>query len=174
MLTKFYLLHTNSSKFRALKKTRQAICFFYQLWTTRTLLNISLGPPNHNFQSFPEETHHKPKLRWRTLGFVIVLCEYGLLLKKPLSMNMRRVIWVMSFESLCELDPYVDVDDIIGYDPNWWKENMDHESASWSKDLTGHVSPIHAVEWNMSLFWALNRFTQKINNMLMWHWLPMK
>ena len=40
------------------------------------------------------------------------------------------------------------------------KENLDHESASWSKDLTGHVSPIHVVEWDMSLFWILKRFTQ--------------
>ena len=48
-----------------------------------------------------------------------------------------------------------------GYDPNWWRGNVDHESASWSKDLVGHVSPIHVVEWNMSLFWALKRFTQK-------------
>ena len=30
-----------------------------------------------------------------TLGFVFVLCEYGLLLKKPLSMNMREVIWAV-------------------------------------------------------------------------------
>ena len=37
-------------------------------------------------------------------------------------MNMREVIWAMSFDSLCEPDPYVDVDvdvdDIIGYDLN--------------------------------------------------------
>ena len=85
-----------------------------------------------------------------------------------------KVIWAVSFDSLCEPDPYVDVDDIMGYDPNWWKRNVDHEFTSWSKDLTGHVSPIHVVEWNMSLFWVLNRFTQKINNMLMWHGLPMK
>ena len=38
----------------------------------------------------------------------------------------------------------------------------------------GHVSPIHVVEWDVSLFWALKRFTQKINNMLMWRGLPMK
>ena len=33
-------------------------------------------------------------------------------------MNMREVIWVMSFHSLLELDPYVDVDDVMGYDLN--------------------------------------------------------
>ena len=38
---------------------------------------------------------------------------------------------------------------------------MDYEFAYWSKDLAGHVSLIHAIEWDMSLFWVLNRFTQK-------------
>ena len=118
---------------------------------------------------------HKPKMRWCTSGFAFILCKYRLLLlKKPLAMSVREVIWAMSFDSLLKPDPYVDVDDIMGYDPNWWKGNVDHESASWSKDLTGHVSPIHVVEWDISLFWALKRFIQKINNMLMWHGLPMK
>ena len=31
--------------------------FLYQLWTTRGLLNILLGPPNHDSQNFPNETH---------------------------------------------------------------------------------------------------------------------
>ena len=61
-----------------------------------------------------------------------------------------------------------------GYDPNWWRGNVDHESASWSKDLVGYVSPIHVVEWDKSLFWVLKRFTQKVNNILMWGGLPMK
>ena len=117
---------------------------------------------------------HKPKMRWRTLGFVVILCKYGLLLKKPLAMSVREVIWAVSFDSLLKPNPYVDVDNIMSYDPNWWKRNVGHESASWSKDLTGHVSPIHVVKWNMSLFWDLNRFTQKINNVLIWHGLPMK
>ena len=95
---------------------------------------------------------HKPKMRWRTSGFVVILCKYGLLLKKPLAMGVREVIWAVSSDSLLKLNPYVDVDDIMGYDPNWWKWNVDHESASWSKDLTGHVSPIYIVEWDMSLF----------------------
>ena len=117
---------------------------------------------------------HKSKMRWRTSGFVVILCKYGLLLKKPLAMSVREVIWAVSFDSLCELNPYVNVDDIMSFDPNWWKGNVSHEFASWSKDLTSHVSPIRIVEWNMSLFWTLNRFIQKINNILMWHWLPMK
>ena len=102
---------------------------------------------------------HKPKMRWHTSGFVVILCKYGLLLKKPLAVSVREVIWAMSFDLLLKLDPYVDVNDIMGYDPNWWRGNMDHESASWSKDIVGHASPIHVVEWDMSLFWVLNRFT---------------
>ena len=31
---------------------------------------------------------------------------------------MREVIWAVSFDSLLELDPYVVVDDVMGYDPN--------------------------------------------------------
>ena len=33
-------------------------------------------------------------------------------------MNMREVIWVMSFHLLLEPDPYFDVDDVMGYDLN--------------------------------------------------------
>ena len=29
-------------------------------------------------------------------------------------MNVREVIWAMSFDSLLKLDPYVDVDDVVG------------------------------------------------------------
>ena len=31
--------------------------FLYQLWTTRPLLNILLGPPNQDSQNSPDETH---------------------------------------------------------------------------------------------------------------------
>ena len=48
------------------------------------------------------------------MGFVIILRKYGLLLKKPLAMSVREVIWVMNFDSLLEPDPYVDVDDVMG------------------------------------------------------------
>ena len=51
------------------------------------------------------------------MGFVVILCKYGLLLEKLLSVNMSEVIWVVSLDSLLEPDPYVDVDDIMGYDP---------------------------------------------------------
>ena len=64
---------------------------------------------------------HKPKMRWRTSGFVVILCKYELLLKKPLAMSVREVIWTVSFNLLLKLDPHVDVDDVMGYDPNWWK-----------------------------------------------------
>ena len=64
---------------------------------------------------------HKPKMRWRTLGFVVILCKYGLMLKKPLTMSVRAAIWAVSFDLLLKLDPHVDVDNVMGYDPNWWK-----------------------------------------------------
>ena len=47
-----------------------------------------------------------------------ILCKYGLLLKKPLAMNMREIIWAVSFDPLLEPDPYIDVDDVVSYDPN--------------------------------------------------------
>ena len=75
---------------------------------------------------------HKPKMRWRTLGFVVILCKYGLLSKKLLAMSVREVIWAVSFDSLLKPDPHVDVSDIMGYDSNWWKGNMDHESEFWA------------------------------------------
>ena len=57
-------------------------------------------------------------MRCRASGFVVILCKYRLLLKKPLAMSVREVIWVVSFDSLLKPNPYVDVDDIIGYDLN--------------------------------------------------------
>ena len=48
------------------------------------------------------------------MGFVVILCKYELLLKKPLAMSVREVIWAMSFDSLFEPSPYVDVDDVLG------------------------------------------------------------
>ena len=52
----------------------------------------------------------------------------------------------MSFDSLLEPYPYIDVDDVVGHKPNWWRGNVDHESASWSNDLVGNVNPIYVVE----------------------------
>ena len=56
-LTKYYLLNIDLSKFKELEKTCQAICFFYQPWTVGGLLYILLGPPNHDSESFPNETY---------------------------------------------------------------------------------------------------------------------
>ena len=162
MLTICHPLHTNLSEFRELKKTCQATCFFYQLWTTGALLKYLLTLQTTTPKVSPKRLmslDHKPNMRWRISGFVVILCKYGLLLKKSLAMSVREVIWAVSFDSLREIDPYVDVDDIMGYDPSWWKGNIGHEFVSWSKDLTGHMNPIHVIEWNMSLFWVLNRFT---------------
>ena len=33
-------------------------------------------------------------------------------------MGVREVIWAVSFDSLLKPDPYVDVEDIMGYDHN--------------------------------------------------------
>ena len=63
-------------------------------------------------------------------------------------MNMRKVIQAVSFDSLLEPDPYIDVDDVVGY-----------ESASWSEDVVSHVNPVLVLEWDVNLFGALKRFT---------------
>ena len=57
---------------------------------------------------------HKPKMRLRTSGFVVILCKYGLLLKKPFAMSVREVIWDVSFDSLLKPDSYVDVNGVVG------------------------------------------------------------
>ena len=48
------------------------------------------------------------------MGFVVILYKYGLLLEKSLSMSVREVIRVVSFDLLLKLDLYVDVDVVIG------------------------------------------------------------
>ena len=48
------------------------------------------------------------------MGFVIIMHKYGLLLKKPLAMSVREVIWAVRFDSLLKPDPYIDVDDVVG------------------------------------------------------------
>ena len=78
---------------------------------------MPLGPPKHDSQSFPKRLmslDHKPKMRWHTLGFVVILCKYRLLLKKPLVMSVRDVIWVVSFDSLLKPNPCVDVNNVLG------------------------------------------------------------
>ena len=48
------------------------------------------------------------------MGFIVILCKYRLLLEKLLAISVREVIWAMSFDSLFEPSPYVDVDDVLG------------------------------------------------------------
>ena len=50
----------------------------------------------------------------RTSGFVVILCKYGLLLKKLLTVSVREVIWAVNFDSLLKSNPYVDVDNVVG------------------------------------------------------------
>ena len=58
--------------------------FLYQLWTTGALLNILLGPSNHDSQNSPNETHELGSWvkKWDdvpwvwTMGFDAFLCEY--------------------------------------------------------------------------------------------------
>ena len=87
--------------------------------------------------------NHKLKMRWYTSGFVVILCKYGLLLKKLLTVSVREVIWAVNFDSLLKSNPYVDVDDVIGYDHNWWK-------GDWTMNLPLEVR-ILRVMWAQSM-----------------------
>ena len=35
-----------------------------------------------------------------------------------ISISMREIIWIIILESLLGLDPYGDVDDVVGQEPN--------------------------------------------------------
>ena len=70
---------------------------------------------------------HMPKMRWHTLSFVVILCKYEPLLEKPLSMSMREIIRTVSFDSLLESNPYVDVDDVMGL----WFQLMKRKCGLW-------------------------------------------
>ena len=89
---------------------------------------------------------HKPKMRLCTSGFVVILCKYGLLLKKSFAMSVREVIWAVSFDLLLKPHPYVDVDDVMRLWSQLMKRKCGHEFAPWNKYLAGHVSLIHVVE----------------------------
>ena len=62
--------------------------FLYQLWTTGALLNILVGPPNHDSQNSPDETHELGSWakKWDdviwtwTMSFDAFLSKYGLFL----------------------------------------------------------------------------------------------
>ena len=51
-----YCTLTRQSSGNLGKHAKQHV-FLYQLWTIRALLNILLGPPNHDSQNSPNETH---------------------------------------------------------------------------------------------------------------------
>ena len=64
--------------------------FLYQLWTTEVLLNILLGPPNHNSQNSPDETHDlgswaKTKMLYHELELWALMRLY------------RHEFWTMGF-----------------------------------------------------------------------------
>ena len=93
MIREAYLLHTDSSEFRELEKTpKQHVSFInfkpLELYWTY-LLALQTTTPKISPKRLMS-LDHKPKMRWHTLGFVVILCKYGLLLKKPFSMSMRE------------------------------------------------------------------------------------
>ena len=117
---------------------------------------------------------HKPKMRWHTLGFVVILHKYELLLKKPLAMSVREVIWVVSFNSLLEPNSYVDVDDVVGL----WSQLMKRKCGPWICLLKwrccGPCEP-NSCSWMIyKLILGFKEIYPEINNMLIWHGLPMK
>ena len=118
MLTRCYLLHTYSSRFRELEKSCQITYFFYQ--------HILLGPLNYDSQGFSSETHVLGSwvenkithhwLWWDNLPWVVMMS------------------WDMS--------PIDEVED-LGLKPIMWcRENVDQKFASrnWATGL------IHLVE----------------------------
>ena len=71
---------------------------------------------------------HKPKMRWHTFSFVVILCKYELLLEKPLSMCVREVIWVMSFDLLLKPNPHSWMRyDVMGL----WSQLMKRKCGPW-------------------------------------------
>ena len=88
--------------------------------------------------------NHKLKMRWYTSGFVVILCKYELLLKKPLAMSLREVIWVVSFDSLLKPNPYVDVDNDVGLWSQFDEEEM------WTMNLPLEVRILQAI-WTQSI-----------------------
>ena len=77
--------------------------FLYQLWTTGALLNILLGPPNHDSQYSLDETHKLGSwakkwddVPWAwTIGFDTFLCEYRLFwaLEEIFPKSMIMLTW---------------------------------------------------------------------------------
>ena len=136
MLTIYYLLHTDSSDFRELEKTchaKQHVSFInfkpLELYWTY-LLTFQTTTPKVSPKRLMS-LGHKRKMRWRTSGFVVILWKYGLLLKKPLAVSVREVIWAVSFDSLLKPNPYIDVDNVVGL----WFKLMKRKCGSWIRLL---------------------------------------
>ena len=80
--------------------------FLYQLWTIGALLNILLGPPNHDSQNSPNETHELGSwakkwddVLWTgTMGFDAFLCKCGLfwVLEEILPKSIIVLTWCRS------------------------------------------------------------------------------
>ena len=136
MLTVYYLLHTDLSDFRELEKTchaKQHVSFinFKPLELYWTYLLAFQTTTSKVSPKRLMSLGHKPKMRWRISCFVVILCKYGLLLKKPLVMSVRKVIWVVSFDSLLKPSPYVDVDNVVGL----WSQLMKRKCGPWIRLL---------------------------------------
>ena len=120
-VTRYIRTHQSSGSWRRHAKQHVSFINFKLLelyWTY--LLALQTTTPKVSSKRLMS-LGHKLKMRWRTSSFVVILCKYGLLLRKSLAMSVREVIWTVSFDLLLKLDPYVDVDDVIGYNHNWWK-----------------------------------------------------
>ena len=122
-VTRYTRTHQSSGSWRRHVKQHVSFINFKPLnlyWTYLLALQITTSKVSPKRLM---NLDHKSKMRWCTSGFVVILCKYGLLLNKPFAMSVREVIWAVSFNSLLKPDPYVNIDDIMGYDPNWWKRN---------------------------------------------------
>ena len=109
-MTKCYLLHTDPLEFSELGKTCQVICFPLSTLNHRNFIE-HLGPPNHDSQNSPDETH-EPKMRCYAMssnyghwwGYIAMsfgpwasasFCEYELFwaLKEIFPKSMLALTW---------------------------------------------------------------------------------
>ena len=124
-VTRYTWTHQSSGSWRRHAKQHVSFINFKSLefyWTY--LLALQTTTPKVSPKRLMS-LDHKPKMRWHTSDFVVILCKYELLLKKPLAMSVREVIWVVSFDSLFKPDPYVD--DVMGL----WSQLMKRKCGPW-------------------------------------------
>ena len=142
--TRYTRTHQSSGSWRRHPKQHVSFINFKSLelyWTY--LLTLQTTAPKVSLKRLMS-LGHKPKIKWRTSGFVVILCKYGLLLKKPLAMSVREVIWAMSFDSLLKPNPYVDVDNVVGLWSQFDEEEM------WTMNLPLEVRILQAI-WTQSI-----------------------